>query len=47
MQCTEYKDNTLMKHNAEKAEENGYDSDKSVEVTKNKSKVEGSVGKVE
>ena len=44
MHFTEYKSKTLMKYEADKAGENGADSDDTMEVT-NKSNVEGEVGK--
>ena len=45
MKCTEYKDKTLMKYEADKAKENGADSYDAVEVTMKKRKVERSMGK--
>ena len=45
MQCAEYKANTIVKYGYDKSELNGSDADDAVEVTKNKIKVEGAVGK--
>ena len=45
MQCADYKAKTLMRYQAQKAENNGSDADNAVEVTKKKMKVYGEVGK--
>ena len=39
MQCAKYKHKTIVKYEAENAEENGADADETVEVTKKKNKV--------